>query len=308
MSFDFALESKLLYESPKLHKIFSDNVMCCQNILNKYKSVFPTYTDHTVLHSLEVIAFCNELVGNNIDKINCDEIFVLLMAAYLHDSGMGISESDYAKFSAQMPMVLEYQRKNPSAPIDEVVRVFHHEFSGKFIEKYQMVFDFPSEAHLWATVQTSRGHRKTDLYDENEYPEEIVLENGNIIHLPYLAALIRITDELDIAADRNIQFLYNINSPGIDQNVSSKIAFNKHLAIKEVVCCEDSIMAMVDFSDAELNPHLFSDFEKLNATLCQCVDVTDKRTPFEITQKQFGAYDCYTKEAVFVGGKIIKAN
>ena len=51
--------------------------------------------------------------GNNIDKINCDEIFVLLMAAYLHDSGMGISESDYAKFSAQMPMVLEYPAVSP---------------------------------------------------------------------------------------------------------------------------------------------------------------------------------------------------
>ena len=301
MSFDFALESKLASEAPKLHKIFSSNVMCCQNILNKYKSVFPTYTDHTVLHSLEVIAFCNELIGTNIDKINPDEIFVLLMAAYLHDSGMGISESDYEKFSKQLPMVSAYREKNPAAPIDEVVRTFHHEFSGKFIEKYQMVFDFPSEAHLWATIQASRGHRKTDLYDANEYPEEIVLENGNIIHLPYLAALIRITDELDIAADRNIQFLYNFDTLGLERNASSQIAFRKHLAIKEVVCREDSILAMVDFSDETLNPHLLSDFEKLNATLCQCVDVTDKRTPFEITQKRFCAYDCHTKKLFFAG-------
>ena len=33
--------------------------------------------------------------------------------------------------------------------------------------------------------------------------------NGNKIHLPYLAALIRLADELDIAADRNLQFLYD---------------------------------------------------------------------------------------------------
>lgn len=302
MSSDFALERKLSSADPKLHRIFSGNVLCCQNILNKYKAIFPTYTDHTSLHSVEVIDFCNKLIGENIDRLNCDEIFVLLMAAYLHDSGMGISERDYEEFSAQMPMVREYLRKKPEAPIDEVVRTFHHEFSGKFIDKYRMVFDFPSEHHLWATIQASRGHRKTDLYDEAEYPQEIVLENGNVIHLPYLSALIRITDELDIAIDRNIQFLYKISSYDKEQDI---IAFHKHLAIKEVLCCEDYIRARVDFSDEKLNPYLFGDFEKLQATLSYCVDVVDRRTPFAITQKRFDAVDYVTDQAVVVGGKVI---
>jgi len=293
MSFDFLLESKLIKEGGKLHEIFSNNVMCCQNILIKYKSVFPSYTDHSSLHSLEVIAFCNELIGNNIEKMNCDEIFILLMAAYLHDSGMGISESDYEAFSLQMPQVMEYKEKNPNAPVDEVIRTFHHDFSGKFIEKYQMLFDFPSEKHLFAIIQVSRGHRKTNLYDANEYPEEIVLDNGNIIHLPYLAALMRITDELDISIDRNIQFMYDISS--VSSEVS-KIEFSKHAAIKEVFCTEDSIKAYVDFSFEKIRESLFEEFEKLKATLNQCVDVVEKRTPFYIAQKDFKIYDYFTRE------------
>lgn len=55
-------------------------------------------TDHTALHSLEVIDFCNQLIGENIDEMNADEIYVFLMWAYLHDSGMGITMSDYEKF------------------------------------------------------------------------------------------------------------------------------------------------------------------------------------------------------------------
>ena len=304
MSFDFQLENTLLSQNQKLHRIFSDNVMCCQQILTKYQSVFPTFTDHTSLHSIEVIDFCNKLVGNNIDRMNCDEIFVLLMAAYLHDSGMGISASDYEEFSMKLPMVTEYRQQNPDAPAADVIRTFHHEFSGKFIEKYQMIFDFPSDLHIWATIQAARGHRKTNLYDEEEYPRELILANGNIIHLPYLSALIRITDELDIAEDRNIQFLYDVNSYHRKRDL---IAFHKHLAIKEVICCEDTIKAIVDFSDNQLNPYLFSDFEKLYATLISCVDVVEKRTPFEIAQKQFEAYDCHTGQPVFIGGKVISS-
>ncbi len=296
MSFDFALETKLMTEAPQLHKLFSDNVLCCQNILIKYKSFFPTFTDHTSLHSLEVIAFCNELVGFMIDKLNCDEIFVLLMAAYLHDSGMGISIGDFEDFSAQMPMVIAYRNENPETDISEVIRIFHHEFSGMFIKKYRMIFDFPSEKHLWAIIQTSRGHRKTDLYDDAEYPPELMLDNGNVIHLPFLSALIRLTDELDVAADRNIQFMFDLRSLKRQIDI---IAFNKHISIREVSCLEDSVRLSVDFSNEAIRQYLFEDFEKLARTFAQCIDVIDKRSPFKLRQKRIEVYDCQSDEMVF---------
>lgn len=282
MDFDFQLETKLFKESPNLHRIFSDNVLCVQNMLNKYQSVFPNYTDHTALHSLEVIAFCNELVGENIELINTDEIFILLMAAYLHDAGMGISKHDYEQFSLELPDVQKFILKNTDVDIDDVIRTFHHEFSGKYIEKYSKLFDFPSKEHLFSVIQTSRGHRKTDLYDMVEYPREFKLANGNIVHLPYLATLIRLADELDIAADRNIQFLYSISEIN---NPLSIIEFKKHLAIKQLEFEPTVLRAYVDYSDFELANGLDELFQKLNATLKYCIDVTENCSPFSIKQK-----------------------
>ena len=286
MAHDFAMEMKLITEAPSLHRIFSDNVLCAQNMLLKYKSVFPSYTDHTSLHSLEVIAFCNELIGDYLSQLNTDEIFILLMASYLHDSGMGITEKDYFEFCEQLPQVKNYISQHAGANISEVVRIFHHEFSGCYIEKYKMLFDFPSEEHLFAVIQVSRGHRKTDLYDENEYPGEYILPNGNVVHLPYLAALIRLADELDIAADRNIQFLYDINDVAIKE---SYMEFKKHTAIKEVNFEKDCFTVRVEY-DKENEPNMKDElqklFDKLKITLDECVDVTKKRTPFEIKQTE----------------------
>lgn len=279
MSFDFALETKLKSEAPQLHKIFADNVMCCQNILIKYKSVFPNYTDHTALHSLEVIAFCNELIGDELDRLNCDEIFILLMAAYLHDSGMGLSDSDFREFSATMPEVTAFIAANPDTAIDEVIRNYHNDFSGKFIEKYALLFDFPSKEHLFSVIQVSRGHRKTDLFDEKEYPRDLKLPNGNTVHLPYLATLIRLADELDIAVDRNIQFLYSASKLS---NPLSAVEFKKHQAIKKLEFGENCLIAYVDYSDRSITKELDILFSKLRDTLAYCVRAAKECTPFTV--------------------------
>ncbi len=282
MSYDFQLEAKLIEQAPQLHTVFSDNVLCVQNMLIKYQSIFPNYTDHTALHSLEVIAFCNELIADNIDLLNTDEIFILLMSAYLHDAGMGISIEDFERFSAELPIVQDFMKENPDICKDEIIRAFHNEFSGRFIEKYSPLFDFPSPEHLFAIVQTSRGHRKTDLLNKTEYPAEIKLSNGNIVHLPYLATLIRLADELDIAVDRNIQFLYD--TANLDNDVS-RLEFKKHQAIKRLEILPTSLKAYVDYSDPELVAPLDELFEKLNSTLSYCVRVIEEITPFSIAQK-----------------------
>lgn len=85
------MERKLRDLNPELHKRFTDAVFGLQHVLSNYKLIFPEYTDHTELHSLNVIDFCNQLIGDQIDKMNADEIYCLLMGCYFHDTGMGIS-------------------------------------------------------------------------------------------------------------------------------------------------------------------------------------------------------------------------
>ena len=96
---DFALERRLYELDKELHSRFSDTVFALQSILSNYKLIFPDFTDHTELHSLNIIDFCNRLIGDDITKLNKDEIYAILMGCYFHDTGMGISYEDYIEFS-----------------------------------------------------------------------------------------------------------------------------------------------------------------------------------------------------------------
>ena len=282
MDTNYLCEQKLKKENPQLHKLFRNSVFCVQQMLVKYQNIFPTYTDHTALHSLEVVDFCNHLIGRNIDQMNADEIYVLLMGAYLHDSGMGISMSDYESFRKKIDFG-DYFDTHSQENIPDIIRDFHQEFSGEYIKKYAELFEIPSREHLFAIVQVSRGHRKTDLWNEKEYPEEFCVPNGNKIHLPYLAALIRLADELDIAADRNLQLIYDMEQ--ID-NEYSRMEFRKHQAIHQLYIGEDSLTMTVDQSDKSVYQGILKLKEKLDQTLQECRAVVEKRTPYHIPQKE----------------------
>lgn len=282
MDTNYLCEQKLKRENPQLHKRVVDSVVCVERMLVKYQNIFPTYTDHTVLHSINIIDFCNHLIGKNIDQMNADEIYVLLMGAYLHDSGMGITMSDYENFRKKIDFG-DYFDTHDQENIPDIIRDFHQEFSGEYIKKYTEIFDIPSQEHLFAIVQVARGHRKTDLWDTEEYPEEICLSNGNKIHLPYLASLIRLADELDIAADRNLQFLYDAEM--ID-NEYSKMEFKKHQTIRQLNINEDSLVMIVDRSDENVYQGVLELKEKLDQTFQECRKVIRERTPYRIAQRE----------------------
>lgn len=60
-NFDFSLERRLKELSPELHSRFTDTVFALQQILSNYQLIFPLFTDHTELHSLNINEFCNKL-------------------------------------------------------------------------------------------------------------------------------------------------------------------------------------------------------------------------------------------------------
>ena len=201
--YDFALERRLKALSPDLHQRFADTVFVLQHILSNYKLIFPDFTDHTELHSLNVIEFCNNLIGEQVNKLNADEIYCLLLGCYFHDTGMGISHKDFDEFSKQINFG-NYFDTHSRDNYPEIIRNFHNEYSGLFVRKYAQFFDFPTDAHLFAIVQISRGHRKTDLFNDNEYPSSLSIPNSeNKVCVKYLSALVRLADEIDVTAARN---------------------------------------------------------------------------------------------------------
>ena len=281
-SHDYAMERRLRIMNPELHRRFTDAVFALQYNLSNYKLIFPEYTDHSNLHSMTVIDFCNRLIGDRIDRLNADELYVLLMGCYFHDTGMGITMNDYREFSAKIDF-RDYFDTHSREDLPEIIRSFHNEYSGLFIRKYAELFELPSEEHLWAVIQIARGHRKTDLMDEKEYPAALCVPDGHTVCLPYLAALIRLADEIDVAAARNPTLLYDIES----LTDAVEIIENKKVkAVRELLVTEDEFVLFVDPSDKVILGHIRNMVVKMQKTLDFCRRVAALRTPYVITQQR----------------------
>lgn len=287
--YDYALEKRLRANNPELHKRFTDTVFVLQHILSNFKLIFPYFTDHSELHSLNVIDFCNKIIGEEITKMNDDEIYCLLVGCYFHDTGMGISMKDFEAFSQDIDFG-DYFETHDRNDVQRIVRDFHNEYSGLFIKKYADLFEIPSKEHLNAIVQISRGHRKTNLKDIFEYPLDYKVPNGNTICLPYLAAMIRLADEIDVTAARNSHLLYDIPDLIINHN---EIEFTKHEAVRDLIVEKDRFVMTYNVKEIdtfgadeqELENSLKVLVSKMQKTLDYCIDATKNITKFEIHQK-----------------------
>ena len=280
-NYDYLLERRLKELSPELHARFSDTVFALQQILSNYQLIFPLFTDHTELHSLNIIEFCNKLIGNQINKLNADEIYCILMGCYFHDTGMGISKRDFEEFSKKIDFG-DYFLTHDKDNYPETVRNFHNEYSGLFIKKYAKFFEFPSEEHLFAVIQISRGHRKTNLFDTKEYPVALKVPNGNTICLPYLSALVRLADEIDVTASRNSEAIYDLSKIVVESHL---IEFMKHEAVKGLEIREKEFIMYVSTKDEKILKSLYILADKMKKTLDECRSVVNNETPFVISQE-----------------------
>ena len=276
MNTDFQCELKLKKLNPHYSELVRDTAVVMANVLDRYTNFFPEYTDHSSLHAMQVLDFCNRLIGDQIDLLNEDELYILIMSCYLHDTGMGISNEDYQKFH-DLILSEEYKKEHPVINVKDAIRAFHQEFSATFIKKNAELFEIPSKEHIYAIVQVARGHRKTDLYDPQEYPNDFKVPNGNTICLPYLAALIRLADELDIAADRNVFANY-------DEHKTRD--YDKHGSIKHMDMTDDSFELTIEeiTDNQQYINYRNEEIAKLQKTLDYCRNVVETRTKFKIYQ------------------------
>jgi len=280
-NYDFSLERRLRELDSNLHQRFVDTVFALQQILSNYQLIFPLFTDHTELHSLNIIEFCNKLIADQIDKLNADEIFCILMGCYFHDTGMGVSKSDFDEFSKKIDFD-NYFETHDKDNYPEIIRNFHNEYSGLFIRKYAKFFEFPSEQHMFAIIQISRGHRKTNLLDQEEYPVELKVPNGNTICLPYLSALVRLADEIDVTASRNSEAIYDLSKIVEERHL---IEFMKHEAVKGLELKEKEFVMYVSTDDEKIYQKLIILAEKMKKTLDECRNVVNVETRYQITQE-----------------------
>ena len=136
---------------------------------------------------------------------------------------------------------------------------------------------------MWAIIEIARGHRKTPLLDERQYPPAFEVPGGSTICLPYLAALIRLCDEIDVTASRNSALLYDLESFTEETSV---LEHKKHQAVKELIVSRDAFIMVVMTQEEDVMEGLIRMKEKMQQTLDDCRQAVTGRTPFVITQEK----------------------
>ena len=125
-NYDFLLEYRLM----ELNKELADRHSCCipvfERMLDNFLIVFPTFTDHSLLHTMNIMNISNQLLRENILKLNASEIYIYLMACALHDVGMGVSDKDMDTFTDASGL-REYADAHPEISKPNFIRKFHND-------------------------------------------------------------------------------------------------------------------------------------------------------------------------------------
>lgn len=184
MSYVKSLRSILQDKNVELFNRLAEIEKQARKILQYVPGKFPYYTPHGFLHSENVLENLNWLMSEELKmELNDHELFFLIIAAWLHDWGM-IGE--------------------PHESPEDIRKNHHIRTEEKFERFYSLVGVHQNEGRIIGRI--CRGHRKEDLYDERY--DDTPFEKGIMIHLRFLAASLRIADEVDVTASRVPEIIY----------------------------------------------------------------------------------------------------
>lgn len=231
-------------------------------LLTKYSENFPTYTDHSLNHTMQVFKIASEmLTPEEINVLNGEEIYVLAMACILHDIGMCIPENILLD-SFETDRYKEYYDSKPEGTSKEsMIRDIHHELSYDFIKNEKDLLHIPNEKFAEAIALVSMGHRKVQLDDTELYPPKFFVKDGReFVCLPYLASVLRLADELDITNIRTPKLLTKYYMPNNEVSIKE---WEKHIATTQINYDEDKVIFQVNCSDQNNLAALEDQFEKI---------------------------------------------
>ena len=74
MQNDYMIEKRLRQLDGDLHDRYRNCVVVSNKMLSRYEGIFPEYTDHTMLYTLDIIDYCNCIIGERIDRLTTDDL------------------------------------------------------------------------------------------------------------------------------------------------------------------------------------------------------------------------------------------
>lgn len=277
---EFGCEKRLALKNVKLSERYKNAVFSMRYILENYNKNFPEYTDHSLLHVMDVIDIVNELAAEHLSKLSDKELYILLMGVLVHDVGMGIPFSyyeQYAKMAVNMPQNIQENEE-----YGETLRKHHHRLSAGFVKRQWKMLDIPNEEYAELISLLALGHRGPEIHNQAWYPEVYVMKDGSKIALCYLAALVRLADEMDVSQERVPELLYKNQE---QKNSISRMEFQKHRGICWVSYEKQYIILGVSreaVRDEELMKSIDKLIDKLENTALECTYITMGESNFRI--------------------------
>lgn len=236
-------------------------------ILDNYITNFPDYTDHTINHSKKVLEYSEHVLASEIKKLTQDEVYILIMAGFLHDIGMNPTTDMKKKIKESE----EFKSSNKS--FEDYLRWIHHELSYEYITRHWKKLGIVNEVYAEAIALVGMGHRVVDLLDFDRYNPEFPVQSGSeYVCLPYLAAILRLSDELDITNDRTPELLFDEYLP---DNKVSKREWEKHKANYFVNFSKQTIKITSKCENKELYFALQKQYGKIEEILKYCLKVVN---------------------------------
>lgn len=207
-------------KSEKLHTQFlSITEKLRESYLSFATPVF--YTSHGIDHSQNIEEIVDRLILDSLKyEMNEQEIFILLCSIYFHDVGMALMTKDGGQANPD-----DYFKK-----VDEARRTHSEKTALFMIQNYEEFGLRKSQAEIIAWICKAHSDIKnedgTKIYTFKEIMARSDVTNVDTtpIRIKYLAALLRLADELDVTAKR---------APGkrmelIDLPFESQIEWMKH--------------------------------------------------------------------------------
>lgn len=158
------------------------------------KPLLRHYTYHDIGHAERVMDILYKLQRLIHDRLTCDEVYVLLCAALLHDIGM-----QDARFLEKQAIKKRYTEeeiataKCDDQKRDKMIREWHHLIGEERILREPGVVKCIESEFIDQIARVARGHTREDL---DTYEDET--KAGSDMRVRLLAALLRLADELDL--------------------------------------------------------------------------------------------------------------
>lgn len=182
-------------------------------VLARTTNVLTEFTEHDLNHSIGVEKMYDLLFKNDFSSLNEDERFILIAATILHDIGM-VGNSEWKDREDQL-------------------RDSHHSRSRQLINEHKLILGLTqSEADIIGRI--AEAHRKVEF---NTLENSLAYGIGKSIRPRYLAALLRLADELHVTDDRAPEFVTALINP----NPLSRTHHERHQVIMGVDWSHENI-------------------------------------------------------------------